>query len=61
MCERQPSHDMSHATFTLHVYGLTLTMRGGGDGGGVTGEDGKPETAVQDCVSTFLRVKPLDI
>ena len=34
----------------------------GGDGGGVTGEvAAKALTAVQDCISSFVSVTPLDI
>ena len=39
-----------HITFTQHVYDLTFISRGGGDGGGVTGEEAaSPETVCQHC------------
>lgn len=46
---------------TLHVSDLTVIEGGGGDVGGVTGKKaGKLVTAVQDCVSTSVSVKPQD-
>ena len=41
--------------FSLHVYELTFISGGGGDG------DLQPMIAVQDSLSTFVFVKPLDI
>lgn len=50
---------MSHQA----VYDLTFTSAGGGDGGGVSlcEEATEPVIAVQDRVSTFLRVTSQDI
>lgn len=46
---------------TIHVW-LTILSGGGGHGVGVTGERvDKPTTAVWECCSTFVSVKPLDI
>ena len=42
--------------FTSHVYEPTFISGGGGDGGG---ETAKPVTAVRDCVSVFVGMKPL--
>ncbi|XP_036951218.1 forkhead box protein R1 isoform X1 [Acanthopagrus latus] len=44
------------------IYHFTRKWRLGGDGGGVTGEvAAKALTAVQDCISSFVSVTPLDI
>ena len=51
---------ISHSDYMLHD--LTFISGGGGDGGGVTGEkSAKPVTTVQDCVSTFSNLTPLDL
>ena len=48
------SNKMSHVMFTFIVYDPTVTSGGGGEGGGVTGEEAdKPVTTVQDCVCKF--------
>ena len=65
-CHRPTNHlDIStkcQVTFTLHVFDLTFTSGGGGDGGGVTGEKAaKPVTAVSDSVSTFASKKQLEM
>lgn len=44
----------SRTVFTSHVYGPTFTSVGGG-------KASKPKTTVQDCVPTFVKVKPLDV
>lgn len=50
---------MCHIVFILHVHNLAVISRGGVDGGGVNvKEAAKPPTAVQDCVLTFVNVKP---
>lgn len=47
---------MCHTTFALHFYDLTLILGGGVDGGVVTGRKAaKPVTAVQDCVTMFVK------
>lgn len=45
-----------------HLTFYASMLAGGGDGGGDIGEKAaKPATTVQACVSTFVRVTPLDI
>ena len=40
-----------HFTFTLHVYDMTLKLGGGGDGGGLTGEEAANSViTVPDCI-----------
>lgn len=53
---------MCQTVFTLHIYYLAFISGVGGDGGGVADNKGaKPVTAVQDCISTFVSVKLLDV
>ena len=42
---------------------MTVILRGGGDGGGVKGENAanKPVTTVQDCVTTCVSMELADI
>lgn len=48
-----------HIHFTFRVYSLTAILWRGWDGGQVKLAM-KPVTTVQDCVLTFVSVKPLD-
>ena len=53
---------MYHITFGLHVYDLTCQIqRWRGQWWGEGDKAAKPMTAVQDCVSTFISLKPVDI
>lgn len=49
-----------HVMLRLHVYYLILMSGGGGDGGGDKATR-QPMTTVQECVSTFVSVKPQDM
>lgn len=49
-----------HVMLRLHVYYLIL-MSGGGRDVGVDKATGQPMTTVQECVSTFVSVKPQDM
>ena len=47
--------------FTIHVYDLTCHIqRWRGQWLGAGDKAAKPMTAVQDCVSTFISLKPVD-
>ena len=51
-----------HITVKLHVYDLTFISWGAGDCGEIIADKAaKPVTTDQDCVSTFVSAKPLDI
>lgn len=49
-----------HVMLRLHVYYLIL-MSGGGRDVSVDKATGQPMTTVQECVSTFVSVKPQDM
>lgn len=49
-------NQVAKLAFTSHFYELTFISGGGRDGGG---ETAKPVTAVRDCVSMFVGMKPL--
>lgn len=53
-------HNICHITIKLNLYELTLLSWGRQDGGALIVVRWLPETTVQDCVSTFVSLKPLD-
>ena len=53
-------NETRHTTFALHVYFLTFVLWGGGDGGGVTGDEAaKCVSQSESVLSALVSAKQL--